>query len=115
MAQVAPVGHSVLIFEASLSHTETPRSEGLLWRSNQLVAEICTWQHTTITRDRHPYSRRDSNPQSQQASSCMPTTLKRIRECLGLNEKSIRNWRGWHETAGVGCPARHWPVIPCSM
>jgi hypothetical protein len=32
-----------------------------------------TWQHTTLTRDRHPFPRGDSNPQSQQASGNRPT------------------------------------------
>jgi hypothetical protein len=32
------------------------------------VGETSTWQHTTLTTDRHPRPRRVSNPQSQQAS-----------------------------------------------
>jgi len=35
-------------------------------------AGTSTWQHTTITTDRHPCSRRDSNPQTQQASGRRP-------------------------------------------
>ena len=31
------------------------------------VAKNWTWQHKTLTRDRHTWPRRDSNPQSQQA------------------------------------------------
>jgi len=30
-------------------------------------------QHTTLTRDRHPFPRWDSNPRSQQTSGCRPT------------------------------------------
>jgi hypothetical protein len=44
---------------------DTPHSVGLLWTSDQPVAETSTWQHTTLTRDRHPCHRRDWNPQSQ--------------------------------------------------
>jgi hypothetical protein len=44
---------------------DTPHSVGLLWTRDQLVAETSTWQHTTLTSDRHPCPRRDSNPQSQ--------------------------------------------------
>jgi len=33
----------------------------------------CIWQHTTVTRDRHPLLRRHSNPQSLQASGRRPT------------------------------------------
>ena len=29
-------------------------SIGLLWTSDQLVAETSTWQHTTLTTDKHP-------------------------------------------------------------
>jgi len=63
------------IIEASRSHSDTPHSVGLLWASDQLFAETSTWQHTTLTRDWHPYLRRDSNSQSQQASGRRPTTL----------------------------------------
>jgi len=33
---------------------DTPQSVGLLWTSDQPDAETCTWQHTTLTRERHP-------------------------------------------------------------
>ena len=55
------------------SHNDSPQSIGLLWTSDQLVAETSTWQHTTLGTDSHPCPRRDSNPQSQQASSRRPT------------------------------------------
>jgi hypothetical protein len=35
-------------------HSDTPHSVGLLWTSDQLVAETSTWQHTTLTTDKHP-------------------------------------------------------------
>jgi len=41
--------------------------------SDQLVAETCTLQHTALTRHRHPCSRWNSDPQSQQASGRRPT------------------------------------------
>jgi hypothetical protein len=43
---------------------DTPQSVGLLWTRDKLVAETSTWQHTTLTRDRHPCPRWDSNPWS---------------------------------------------------
>jgi hypothetical protein len=53
------------LFEASRSHTlDTPHSVGLLRTRDQLDAETSTWQHPTLTRDRHPCPRWDSNPQS---------------------------------------------------
>ena len=55
-----------------ITHNNAPQSVGLLWTSYQLVAETSTWQHATLTGDRHPWPRRNSNPQSQQASGCRP-------------------------------------------
>jgi len=44
------------------------RGAELLCMNDQLDARTSTWQHlTTPTRDRQPFLRRDSNPQSQQA------------------------------------------------
>jgi len=51
------------------AHTHT-HTVGLLWTSDKLVIETSTWQHTTLTTDRHPCTRLDSNPQSQEASGC---------------------------------------------
>jgi hypothetical protein len=62
------VGVDLLIVEASRSHSDTPHSVGLPWRSDQPDAETYTWQNTTLTTDRHPCLRWDSNPQSQQAN-----------------------------------------------
>jgi len=36
------------------THSDAPRSVGLFWTSDQLVAEASTWQHTTLTIDKHP-------------------------------------------------------------
>jgi hypothetical protein len=41
-------GYGLLLHEVSWSHNDAPQSVGLLWTINQLVAESCTWQHTTI-------------------------------------------------------------------
>ena len=48
--QPPPVGQGLLIFKASRSHSDTRQSVGLLWTSDQLVAETSSWQHTTLTR-----------------------------------------------------------------
>ena len=47
------------------SYLDIPHLVGLLWTSDQPDAETSTWQHTTLTRDRLPCTRRDSKPQSQ--------------------------------------------------
>jgi hypothetical protein len=65
MAQQPLLGLGLFITEASRSHSDTPHSVGLLWASDQRGTETSTWQHTTLTRDRHPCPCRDSNPQSQ--------------------------------------------------
>jgi len=48
----------------STTHTHI-YSVGLLWTSDRPDAETSTRQHTTLTRDRNPYCRWDSKPQSQ--------------------------------------------------
>jgi len=50
-----------------ITHNDAPQTVGLLWTSDQLVAEISTSQHTALTTKRHPCLRQDSNPQFQQA------------------------------------------------
>jgi len=40
-----------------ITHKDAPQSVGLLWTSDQSVTGICTWQHTTLTTDKHPCPR----------------------------------------------------------
>jgi len=44
--------------------------------SGQLVAETSTWQHVTLTTDKYPCPRWDSNPRSQQVSGRRPLTYR---------------------------------------
>jgi hypothetical protein len=53
--------------EASRSHSVTPHSVRLLWTSDQSDANTSSWQHTTLTTDRHPC------PGGIQTRSCRPT------------------------------------------
>ena len=55
-----------------ITHDDAAQSVGILWTSDQLVAETSTWQHTTLTTDKYPCQRWDSNPRSQQASGLWP-------------------------------------------
>ena len=71
-----PVGQGLLLIQASLSHSGTPHSVGLLWTRDRPVVETSTLRHTTLTKEGHPCTRRDSNPQSQQASGRKPTGLR---------------------------------------
>ena len=49
-------GHGLLTLEVFyITHNDdAPQSVGLLWTSDQLVAQTSTWQHTTLTTDKHP-------------------------------------------------------------
>jgi len=51
---------------------DTPPFVGLLWMSDQLNTETSTWQHTTLTRDKHPCPWQDPNTQSQKANGHRP-------------------------------------------
>ena len=73
MAQQPLVGQGLIIIEASRSHSDTPHSVGILWMGDQPVADTSTRQNTILTRDRNSCSRRDSYPQSQQASGRQTT------------------------------------------
>jgi len=66
-------GFSLLIRGFLITHNDAQQSVGLLWTSDQSVAETSTWQHTTLTTDKHPCLPWDSNKQSQQASGRRPT------------------------------------------
>jgi hypothetical protein len=49
------------------NHTQTqPHSAGILWMKDRPFQGTAIWQHTSLTRDRHPCPRRESNPQFQQ-------------------------------------------------
>jgi len=61
------VGLGFLIVEVSKSHSDAPHPVGLLWTCDWPLTENSTRQHTTLTRGRHPYPRRDLNPQFQKA------------------------------------------------
>ena len=62
--------HPFLMF-LHYTHNDAAQSVGLLWTSDQLVAE--TSYLTTLTTDKYLYPRWDSNPQTQQASGRTPT------------------------------------------
>ena len=48
-AQSQAMASSFLRF-FEITHSDTPQSVGLLWTSDQLVAETSTWQHNTHNR-----------------------------------------------------------------
>jgi hypothetical protein len=68
IAQQPQMGQGILIHEVSRS----PQSVVLLWTSDQSDAETSTRQDTTLTADKLPCPRWDSNPHFQQASVRKP-------------------------------------------
>jgi len=72
LAQQPPLGQGLLIHEVSRSHTTTHHSRkdssGRVISSSQRPLP----DNTTLTTDRHPCTRWDSNWQSQQASGRRP-------------------------------------------
>jgi len=74
MAQQPLVDQDFPITEVSRSHSDTRHAVELLFPRDQPDAETSTWQHTTLTRDKSPCPRGDSNPQSQEASGRTPTS-----------------------------------------
>jgi len=61
LVQQPILNQGLLIVQTSHSHSGTPLLVGLLWTRDKTDAETSTWQHTTLTNDRHPCPRRDSN------------------------------------------------------
>ena len=76
------------------------RVVGRLWTSDRIVSGTSTWQHKTSTRDRHSWSRRDSNPQCQQARAASPCLRPRGHRDRHRNTNSaiIHQCRGKHST-----------------
>jgi hypothetical protein len=63
------VGQGLLIIEASRSHIDTPRSVGLLWTSDQPVAETSRRQHTADKQTSMPPREiRTRNPSKREAA-----------------------------------------------
>jgi hypothetical protein len=72
-AQYGPRPHHFWGF--LITHDDASQSVGPLRTSDQLVAETSTWQHTTLTTDKHSWPWWDSNPRSQQESGRRASTV----------------------------------------
>ena len=81
------VGQARFIIQASRTHSGTPHSVGLLWKSVQPDAEASTWQHTTLTTDTYPYPGgiRTRNPSKQ------ATTDPRLRPRGHRNRRHLEH------------------------
>jgi len=71
VAQQPTVGQDLLIIEASRSHSDAPHYVGLLWTSDQPVAQRLPPDKTQHSQETF-MPRRDSNPRSQQAGTNTP-------------------------------------------
>jgi hypothetical protein len=100
LASVCLLTVGVESYRCILSH-----SVGILWTSDQLVAETSTWRHTTITTDSYPCPRRDSNPQSQQENSHRPTP--QTPRPLFISFVSLRAAEHFHCCVSKACFVTH--------
>ena len=80
MAQQPLLDQGLLTAENSRSRTDTPLSLGSLCTRDRPVTEISTWQHTTLTTDKHPSPGgiRKRNPSKRAAAD---PRLKRHSHC----------------------------------
>ena len=81
-------GRTVLVVEASRSHSDTPHSVGLLCTSDRPIAGISTWQQTTLATDIHPCPRGNSKPKSRPQTHALDRASTGIG-ILGFYEKEI--------------------------
>ena len=72
IAQQAILDQDIHTGEPSRSHSDIPHFIGILWLSDQPATATSTWQHTTLTRQRHRWPLEDPKPQTQQASGHRP-------------------------------------------
>jgi len=58
-----------------IAQTSTPRLVGLPWTRDQPVAQTSTWQHTTLTRNKHPCLSgiRTHNPSKRAVADLRPS------------------------------------------
>jgi hypothetical protein len=80
--------------------------------SNWPDANTPIWQHTTLTRDRHPCPRRDSNSESQQANGGRPMPFTVRPQGWAKIFKFV--WRSWlrhYATTRNGRPWVRFPMV----
>jgi len=80
------------------THNDALQSVGLLWTRDQLVAQTSTWQHTTLTTDRHPCPRlafeptisEGKQPQTYALDSAATGTGFGIQWDIEIHDKNLR-------------------------
>jgi hypothetical protein len=91
---MSPSGSTCLFWLTYAMFLDAPHSVESLWTSDQPVAETSTWQHTTLTTDKHPCDHWD-----------------RLRDGIRIFF-SHQAWscaeRLWGHTSPA-CSSKHWP------
>jgi len=101
------LGQGLLIIENSQSHSDTPHSVGLPWKSDQLDAETSTWQHTTLTRPTFMIPAGFEHA-IQQACGRRPTYAARPTGDWSCSEKFTQNGCGNSKKSSVQSISHPW-------
>ena len=86
-----------------MTHNDAPQSVGLLWTSDQLVAETSTWQHITLTTDKHPCLPVGFEPTISASERPQTYALDRAATGTGLTD-------GYRVSFSVGKTAGLWSL-----
>jgi hypothetical protein len=70
-----------------ITHNDAPQSVGLLWTSDQSVAETSIWQHTTLTTDIHLWPPEGFEPTISAGER--PKTYTLDRAATGTSNKHL--------------------------
>jgi hypothetical protein len=91
-------GYGLLISRGFLiTHNDAPQSVGLLWTSDQLVAETSTRQHTTHTTDIHALGGIRTHERSRRAATGTGSTRLYALKCDGTSTNSCTTHPVVHE------------------
>jgi hypothetical protein len=99
MARQPLLGQGLLIIEDSRSYSDKPHSVGLHWTSDKPITETSTWQHTTPTRDRHPYPPAGFEPTTLSSERPQTHRLDRVPNGIGkyqINAEKLNKNRDKH-------------------
>jgi hypothetical protein len=103
-----------------ITHNDTPQSVGLLWTSDQLVAETSTWQHTTYTTNIHARSGIQTHNCSRQTAVDLHSRPHSHWDWQNMKYKEPANRTVNSYWPGLGCVFLSPPVIqkghlPCKL
>ena len=105
------LGESLLIVKISRSYSNTPQSLGLLWASNQLLADTSTWQLTT---DRHPLEPIFSAswlPQTHASDRAATRTATANPADINCNLQSSKEGKSWTAQQAPSAEGEVWTYL----